>query len=243
MLRSRAMRAAMPAVATPSASGRPFEAFAAAERQPVGEIPGLRRRAGEQQVAEPGKAHQRLGLRAEGLADAPQLHEAARHHRGLRAGAEPRAGDSACGDGEDVLQRAADLDPHQIAGRIAAEAFGREGLRERCRQRLVLRGDHHGGRQALGEVGREARTGECGNRIARQEFSGDFRQKQAGFVLDAFGAEHQRHALRNLAAHGVKHVAQCLRRRDGEHAGRRPRAPRRCRSSPRCRRRWSHPGR
>ena len=87
-----------------------LQALAAAERQPVGEIARLRRGAGEQQVAETGKAHQRFGLGTEGLADAPQFDEAARHHRGLRAGAEPRAGDGAGGDGKDVLQRAADLD-------------------------------------------------------------------------------------------------------------------------------------
>src|SRR6266568_1156256 len=73
--------------------------IAPTERHAVGVVARLRVRAGEDHVAEPGQAGQRLGARAECAAEAKQLGETARHQRGVGAGAEPAAGDDAGGDG------------------------------------------------------------------------------------------------------------------------------------------------
>ena len=82
---SRAISSSTGAVNTPSASlpcaavvGR----LAFAERDAAGEVARLRRAAGEDEVAEAGQAHQRLGLGAAGAAEAHQLGEAARRQRG-----------------------------------------------------------------------------------------------------------------------------------------------------------------
>ena len=100
--------------------------------------------------------------------NAAQLDEAARHHGGLGAGAEPGADDRAGGNRQHVLQRAADLDADQVVGRIAAEMLGRQTVAASPAARSLVAGrDDHRRRQAPGDIGGEARARQCGDRTFR----------------------------------------------------------------------------
>ena len=131
MPRSCAMRAAIAAVATPSASGRPGKRLAAPEREPVGEIARLRRCAGEQQVAEAGQAPS--ASRARAPKAAPMRRNSTKPRVTMAACAlapSPAPVTAPGGDRKDVLQRAADLDADEVAGRIAAEAARSKSARQ-----------------------------------------------------------------------------------------------------------------
>ena len=105
----------------------------------IGEVARLRAGAGEHQIAEAGQAHQRLGAGAQRLAEAAEFGKGAGGQRGQRAGAELAPGDDAGGDGEHVLDRAADLDAGHVGLGIGAEAGPGERMAEGERQRLVVR--------------------------------------------------------------------------------------------------------
>ena len=118
---ARAMSASTGAVKAPSASLPGGARFAAAERRAKGEIARLRRRAGEDEIAEAGRPGQRFGLGAERAAEARQFGEAAGGQRRRALGAELLAGDDAGRNGEHVLGRAADLDAAHVGRVIGAE--------------------------------------------------------------------------------------------------------------------------
>ena len=121
----RAISTSTGAVKAPSASlpcAARVRLLAFAERDAEGEIARLRARAGQNQIAEAGETRHGLGLRAEALAEAEQLGEAARGQRRRGARAEPAAGHDAGRDRQHVLGGAADLDAAHVGRMIGTEA-------------------------------------------------------------------------------------------------------------------------
>ena len=94
----------------PSPSALPSEKVAAGGR-----------RAGQHQIAEARQARQRFRLRAAGQAEAHHFGKAARDQRGAGILAQPQPLDHAAGDGEHVLDRAADFRAGDIVGVIGSE--------------------------------------------------------------------------------------------------------------------------
>src|SRR6185369_2577212 len=86
------------------------------------------RRAGEDQVAEPAQARERLALGAAGEAEAGHFGEAAADQCGPRILAEPFAFDHAAGDREHILDRPADLGPGDIVRQIDPEGRLADGV-------------------------------------------------------------------------------------------------------------------
>ena len=175
-------------------------------------IARLRARAGEDHVAEPGQAGQRLGACAERAAEAKQLGEAARHQRGVGAGAEPAAGDDAGGDGEHVLGGAADLDAAHVGGMIGPQRRRAERARQRHRHCLVAGGERDRGRQAARHVGGKARAGEDRRLRGRRAFGNHLGHEPVRAALDALGAGDDRRALAQRRRDRGGGRAQVLRR-------------------------------
>ena len=129
------------------------------------------------------------GLRTQRLAEARQFGEGARGERGPRTVAQALAVGDAAGDGQHILDRAADRDAAQIIGRIDAEsrrlkrcAHCLASLRSGARQR-------HRGRQAARHIGAKlgperTRPGPCGRHRAQ-----DSVMKRPLSRLDALGAQ------------------------------------------------------
>ena len=92
--------------------GRAAFADALAER----EIARAGRRAGQDQVAEPGQAGERFAPRAVSEPEAGHFGEAARDQRGAGVLAEALALDHPAGDRQHVLDRAADLRAGDVVG-------------------------------------------------------------------------------------------------------------------------------
>ena len=122
--------ASFPCVATARASPR-------AEREAEREIARFRRRGRQHQIAEAGKSHQGLGLRAVSGGEAAKLREPAGRERRLGAVAEAATFDDAGRDGEHVLRRPADLDAARI-GRVVEPQACATTRRPRARPRAPL---------------------------------------------------------------------------------------------------------
>ena len=114
------------AVCAPSATVRRSSinsaAAALADRLAEREVAAAGRGAGQHQVAEPRQAGQRFPPRAHGQPEAGHFGEPARDQGGAGILARPAALDHAAGDGQDILDRAADLGPGDVVGKIGAEA-------------------------------------------------------------------------------------------------------------------------
>ena len=234
MPRSLAMRAAIAAVATPSASGRPVERLAAPERQAIGKIARLRRccrsaagrRGRKGPSASPAARRSSRAMRRSSTKPRVTM-------RGLGAGAEPGAGDRAGGDGQDVLQRAADLDADEIVGRIAAEMLGRQSRAARSAARVLSRRRDRPPPSA-GPWPRRWRS--SGPTAPRPDCPGKISSTIADsslpvVALDALGAEHDRSlSAGTLAATAASTSRNCCAG-IAASTSRRRRAPRRRRSS------------
>ena len=86
---------------------------------------------GEHQVAQAREAHEGVGPRAEGHAQARHLGQAAGDQRGARVEPERQAVGQAGRDGQHVLDRAADLDADDVVVGIDAQGRAVEGLDQR----------------------------------------------------------------------------------------------------------------
>ena len=190
---------------------------ALAERDAEREIARLRRRAGEDEIAEPRKAGQRLGARAERAAEARKLRKAARHQRCGRARAELAAGHDAGRDREHVLGRAADLDAAHVGRVIGAEGRRAERARERGGGRFIRAGERHGGRQPARHVVGEARAGEDRGRRVRQRLGDHLGHELARAALDPLGAGDDRHAGTDMRRERRRGGARGLRRHHQQH--------------------------
>jgi hypothetical protein len=92
-----------------------------AEALAEAEVARAYRRTCEYEVAEAGQAGKGLGPGAAGEAEAGHLGEAARDQGGAGVLAEPAPLDDSAGDGEDVLDGAADLGADDVVRQIGAE--------------------------------------------------------------------------------------------------------------------------
>ena len=107
----------------------------------------------------PARPGQRLGPRALGEAEAGHLGEAARDQGGAGILAEPAPLDHAAGDGEHVLDRAADLGAGDVVGEIGPEIGPGDARDQPLAERLVLDRQRHRGRQAGRHFMGEGRPG------------------------------------------------------------------------------------
>ena len=89
--------------------------------------------AGQHEIAEPAEAGQRVGAAAHRGGQPRDLDQAAGDQRGHRVVAEAEALDDAGGDGDDVLERAADLDAGDVVGGVEPQRRPAELLLDEAR--------------------------------------------------------------------------------------------------------------
>ena len=229
MPRSRAMRRQSRRLPRLRRAAGRSSGLAAPERQAIGEIarlaPSCRSAPGRQVRKGPSAS------RARAPKAAPMRRSSTKPRVTMAAWAlapSAGAGDDAGGDGQDVLQRAADLDADEIVGGIAAEMLRRQSGGERARAFGLARRDDHGGRQArarrrLAKLGPDRAATGCGPERSRRRSptagcrcsrSMPLAQSTSGIAVGGYAP-----------AARVSTCAQGLRRRHDEHAVRRRRAP------------------
>ena len=86
---------------------------------------------------------------------------------GKRVVPEAHPFDDARGDGDDVLQRAANLDADDVGRAVQAQIFRSQLLLNEPDDSFVLRGDNHGRRHTFADLDGEARSGNDGDRKRR----------------------------------------------------------------------------
>ena len=177
----------------------------------------LRAAAGEQEIAEAGQPHQGLRPRAQRLAEAPHLGEAAGDERGMGAGAQRLALDDAGGDGQHVLDGAAELHADRVRRAVDPERPAAQRLGQAHAQRLVGAGQGQRRRQPAHHVGGEARPRQDGERRLRQALAQHLGQQLAGGLLQALGADDDRLARRQMRRQRGTRGAHVLRRGHHEH--------------------------
>src|ERR1041385_3799567 len=127
---------------------------------------------------------------AEGDAELGHLVQAARDERGVGVRAEAEAFEDARGDGDDILERAGELDAADVVGAIEPERAAAEHALRGVREVVFRRcDDGDGGIAARGLEG-EGRPGEDGEgaQLVAEDLRGDLRHRLERLVLDAFGA-------------------------------------------------------
>ena len=157
------------------------------------------------------------GLAPNACAEAAQLGKAARDQGGVRAGAEPLPVDDAGGDGQHVLDRAAQLHADRVARPVDAQMAIAERGGQRMPERLVRGGEREGGGQAARHVGGEARPRQHGLRRLRQRLGEHLAQQLAGRLLETLGADDDRLAARQMPGELAGHGAHVLGRRHHQH--------------------------
>ena len=169
-----------------------LEGLAVAEGQADAVVARVDGEAGDDQVADAGEAGEGLRPAAEGDAEAGHFRQRAGDQGGDGVVAEAEACGDAGGDGEDVLDRAAELDPGEVVAGVGAEIRGRvkSSWRRRARSSSVGADDRAGGQVGgdfLGVVG----AGEHGDGIGGEDLAEDLAHPLAGVPLDALGAGNQ----------------------------------------------------
>ncbi len=94
---------------------------------------------GQHEVAQAAQAGQRFAPAALGAGEPRDLGQPARDERRHRVVPEPQAFDDARGDGDDVLQRAANLDAGHVVADVEPERGTAEAFLDVCRRRRVAR--------------------------------------------------------------------------------------------------------
>ena len=126
--------------------GRLVRGHAAAQVDAEGAVARQRRGAGGDQVADTGQAGERRGVRAERDPQPGHLGQAAGDERGLGVLAEPEPDRDAVGERDDVLDRAAQLDAHDVGVGVRAEVR-REAGQLHAAGGLLVGAGHDGGRR------------------------------------------------------------------------------------------------
>jgi hypothetical protein len=136
------------------------ELAALAQRLADGAVAAERAGAGEDQVADTGETGESFTAASAGDGEPGDLRNAAGDEGGGGVVAEADSGGDAGGDGDDVLERAAQLDTDDIRGRVEAEGFRGELLLDAGGDVAVAKGDGYGGGLGLGDFKGEAGAGE-----------------------------------------------------------------------------------
>src|SRR6266540_4470695 len=167
-----------------------LECLATAELDADAAVARQRAGAGKDEVAHTGKAGEGLEAPAEGDAEPGHLVQAARDQSGVSVRAEAEAFDNARGDGDDVLERAGELDAGDVVRAIEPEGAAAEHPLRRLREVVVGRGDDGDGRIAARRFEREGRSGEYGEAAQRlaEDLRRDPRHRLQRLVLDALRA-------------------------------------------------------
>ena len=162
---------------------------ALAEHAAEAVVAGVFGEAGDDEVADAGEAEEGFGLAAEGDAEAGHFREAAGDEGGEGVVAESEAFGDAGGDGEDVLDGAAEFDAGDVVAGVGAEVGGGEELLE-CGGDGVVRGADDGGRWRGRRAISSAWVGpeRTATGLSGKDSSSDLAHAFAGIEFDAFGA-------------------------------------------------------
>ena len=145
--------------------GENLRQFAAvAELFPDGPVAAERAGAGEHQIAHAGEAGEGFAARAAGHGEARDLGNAAGDEGGGGVLTEAHAGSDPGGDGDDVFERAAELDADDIGGRVEAEGFRGELLLNERGDLRIAEGHGKGSGLASSDFEGEAGPGERADR-------------------------------------------------------------------------------
>ncbi len=198
-------------VLQPLAGGQP------APHRPVSRQVGV---AGEHQVAQPGQAGEGERVGALLHRQPRDLGQAAGDERGQRVGAEAAAVADPGGDGHHVLDAAADLHAHHVAGGVGPEGLAVEGVLHLPRDPLPARRHRHRGGQPLGHLLGEGRAGEDGD-VGVQRHREDVLQHLAHgherVGLDPLGDADDGRAGVDVALHLDAHRPDDVRRHRQHH--------------------------
>ena len=124
------------------------------------------------EVAHAGQPGERRGFAAHRHAEPGQLGETAGHHHRPRVVADAEALGDAAGDGDDVLQRPAELAADDVVVGVDAEQPARQHGLDRPGDGEVLGGDDAGGGLAGHDLAGDVGPGERGDRVAGQLVAG-----------------------------------------------------------------------
>ena len=206
----RARPRAARVVSTPSATWPPSEARISGSLRPWpscfpdGPVAAERTGAGEHQIAHAGEAGEGFAARAAGHGEARDLGNAAGDEGGGGVVTEAHAGGDPGGDGDDVFERAAELDPDDIGGRVEAERFRGELLLDERGDLRIAEGHGKGSGLALGDFESEAGPGE---RADREQEPGwlegvgeNLRHAVEGVVFKAFGGADDELAVAQVSS-------------------------------------------
>jgi hypothetical protein len=165
------------------------------------------------------------------------LGAAARDERSHRVGAEPEPLAHAGGEGDHILDRAANLDADHVLCVVAAEHVRVEDLAKLAREAGRIARDHHGGRELARDLLGEGGAGEEGHGVLGAEHVAEqVAHQRERALLDPLGKREDRHVgpevrldlgerrARKLDRHRVAHVGSALEglggRRGGANLGR-----------------------
>ena len=130
------------------------------------------------------------GLGPHGLPQAVHLGQAAGDQRGPGVVAEPETVTDAGGDGDDVLDRPAQLDPDHIRVGVDPQAGAAEGRLHPPGSSLVAGCGHDQRRQPLGHFAGKGGAGQghkAAGQLSRQQFRADLGYRPQGFQFDPLG--------------------------------------------------------
>jgi hypothetical protein len=177
----------------------------------------VRRRACERQVAGARKPGDRLAAPAECFGERLHLVHAARDQRRAGVLRKPRARHHSAGDGDDVLDRAADFDANKIIRYVRPEILGPHRKRQpRCRAGSHVepirigerKRDRRRGQMTKRSLGRKGRSGERPDPVTGKHFRRHFAEQVAGARLDPLGTKRDGHAVRQMRTHLRADIAQ-----------------------------------
>src|SRR5262249_5086107 len=174
--------------------------------------------AGEHEVAHAGEASERFQSSSQRDAKLRHLMQPARDQRGVGVESEAEAFEHAGSDGDDVLQRAGDLDADDVGGVIEPESGAGKRLLHDLREVDVARGDDRRGWIAARHFERECRAGqntECRELVA-QHFLGHFRHAPLRIDLDSLRAGKDLHRTIEARLQLLEHAAIDVARNDHE---------------------------
>mmetsp|Transcript_12858 Transcript_12858/g.22304 ORF Transcript_12858/g.22304 Transcript_12858/m.22304 type:complete len:206 (+) Transcript_12858:328-945(+) len=164
-------------------------------RMAHGIVSGQIAAAGQNQIPHPCESGDGRGFAAFLHHQTGHLCEASRDQGGPRVGAEAEAVGGAAGDGQDVLQRAAELRADDVRGRVDAEVPRGQGHLDLLGHLRVMRSTGDTGGQANSDLFGKRRATDHGQFcvvLSRQFVHKDFVWSSQTLFLDTFAAADQR---------------------------------------------------
>ena len=158
--------------------------FAAAEAFAETAIATEPRKARHGQIPQSAQAGKRFPFGAARHAEPANLDNRPGHQRRFGIIAKTQSIRNAGGNGNDVLQRAAQLDTQQVGARIDAKCRPMKQILHFRRCLDVRAGRHNGGRNSAGDFQRQCRSGQRGDARLRRVLAQNAAHRQSSVVFD-----------------------------------------------------------